>query len=538
MKIILFAASLLLSAHLFAQSGEIRRTGEILVQMTPGADVRTVTENRSDVRFRLVETLAPRWNMHLIAFDETNSDPQAALRMVRQLPGVLAAQFNHKSFERDLTPNDTYYNQQLDMDLIHAPEVWSATTGGLTPAGDTIVVAVLEKGALLTHPDIAGNRWHNRLEIPNNGKDDDGNGYIDDYGGWDVRTKSDTTSTNSNHGTGINGIIGAVGDNDQGVTGVNWHVKLMNLADVEYESEIIASYFYVDNMRRLYNQTNGQKGAFVVSTNASFGINNARPADYPLWCAVYDSLGLDGILSVAATTNQNTNVDTDGDMPTGCTSQYLIAVNNVDQNGVIWPSTGYGAASVDLAAPGENTYTTSNNGISSPSYGRLGGCSAATPHVTGSIALLYSLDCKVFTSDALTNPVGCATRVRDIVLQNTHPAPSLSGKNATGGYLDLSLCLAAVRKLCNGIVGPLSILNVQTHLDNGMLSVYYQTPDFEPYNFRVFNMLGQLLHEETLKPVQFGVNYVQYDMSQLPHAAYVMTICQGKNCTSRKFRNF
>src|SRR5690606_35239994 len=97
-----------------------------------------------------------------------------------------------------------------DMTLIGAPEAWDITTGGLSPANDTIVVAVLEKGALLSHPDLAPNRWHNWAEIPGNGLDDDNNGYVDDFGGWDARNGGDNTGTN-NHGTAVNGIIGARG---------------------------------------------------------------------------------------------------------------------------------------------------------------------------------------------------------------------------------------------------------------------------------------------------------------------------------------
>jgi hypothetical protein len=541
MKNVFLAVLTLLSVHLAAQSDAVRRPGEILVQLMPGASLQTIIETRSDVSFRLLETVAPNWRMYLLGFDETGNDPNRALELVRRIPGVQAAQFNHRSTERDLTPDDPSWSQQIEMDLIHAPEVWAATTGGLTPAGDTIVAAVLEKGSLLTHPDLVANRWHNWHEIPNNGIDDDGNGYIDDYAGYDVRTKNDSTGNKGDHGTGVNGIIGAVGNNGVGVTGVNWNVKLMNLSDVEYESEIIESYHYVDVMRRLYNTSNGKKGAFVVTTNASFGVDLGKPADHPLWCAVYDSLGQDGILSVAATTNANVNVDVDGDMPTQCPSQYLVAVNNVDQNGTKMPNTGYGTTSIDLAAPGNNTWTTANldpNGGNKPGYGRLGGCSAAAPHVTGAIALLYSLSCKVFTADALTNPAGCATRVREIILQNTQPEPTLAGFTVTGGYLNLSLALAAVRKLCNGVVGPLSFLSVRNSVDNGVLTVFYQTPDFENYNFRVFNMLGQLVHEETLIPSQFDINFVKYDMSNLPQGVYVMAICQGKTCITRKFRNF
>ncbi len=76
--------------------------------------------------------------------------------------------------------------------------------------------------------------------------------------------------------------------------------------------------------RQIYNETLGDSGTFVVSLNSSFGVNNAKPEDLPLWCAMYDSMGNAGILNVAATVNSNTNVDDAGDIPTTCPSPFLL----------------------------------------------------------------------------------------------------------------------------------------------------------------------------------------------------------------------
>jgi hypothetical protein len=73
----------------------------------------------------------------------------------------------------------------------------------------------------------------------------------------------------------------------------------MNVSGMDLESHIIEGYVYVFRTRKLYNQTNGAKGAFVVATNASFGFDNRKAADHPVWCAMYDSLGTVGVLSVA-----------------------------------------------------------------------------------------------------------------------------------------------------------------------------------------------------------------------------------------------
>jgi serine protease len=523
-----------------ASQGPEVKPGEMLVQFSGNIQNLCNNTDRAGCQLHLIQTVAEDWNIYLVGFDPKKTSPEAALQLVLTIPGVQHAQFNHRAPDRDLEPNDANWSLQDDMTLIKAPTAWDASTGGLTPAGDTIVIAVLEKGILFSHPDLAPNHWHNWGEIPNNQIDDDNNGYVDDYDGWNPRTLDDNngisqTST-GNHGTGVSGIMGAAGNNTIGISGVNWNVKLMGLYNVEYENEIIAAYQYVNKMRKTYNSSNGQKGAFVVATNASFGIDFAKPEDHPLWCAVYDSLGQNGILSVAATSNQNVNVDVEGDMPTRCTSEFLVTVTNITKLAVKAPSTGYGATSIDLGAPGTDTYTTSNNGLNSPGYGKLGGTSSATPHVSGSVGLLYSFKCTVFTSDALTNPVSCLRRVRDAILQNTEPNTTLQSITTTGGHLNLSRSLDAVRDICDGIVGVLDILEVRTTTDGNILDVFYQTPNFETYNFRVFNMLGQLMYEKKLEPEEFQANHYTFDVSNLPAGIYVMAINKGRNVTSRKFR--
>ncbi|MFN0036491.1 MAG: S8 family peptidase [Saprospiraceae bacterium] len=521
-----------------------RRLGEILIQLEPGATLQTALSelNRNkDAAFSLKKNVAKDWGMFLLQFDESQENSEQLLAIARRAPSVHSAQWNHKVQERSLEPNDTEWWRQGGMTLINAPEVWETSTGGLTLNGDTIVVAVLEKGALLTHPDLAPNRYWNWHETPDNGLDDDGNGFVDDFGGWNPQTQADDTGNNNFHGTAVHGIIGAKGNNEQGVTGVNWNVKLMNISGMDFESEIIQGYQYAGNMRRIYNQTNGAKGAFVVATNASFGFDEEKAIDHPLWCAVYDSLGKLGVLSVGATANDPVDVEVVGDMPTTCPSEYLISVTNITKSGAIDPDAGYGNISIDLGAPGTDTYSTFNSGGQGndiPSYSTINGCSAAAPHVTGGIALLYSLGCEPFTSDAITDPATCARRVRDVILNNTEPNTTLAGITTTGGHLDLGNALAGVREICDGaVVGPLELVEVRLAQGGSSLRVYYQTPNFQPYTFRVFNMLGQQLYEKQFTPLQFSESYTDFDfdMTYQPRGVYVVSIGRGDVIKSRKF---
>ncbi len=530
------------NAALAQSSKPERRPGEIIVQLEPGSSLQTALSelNRSgNGAFSLKKALAKDWNIFLLQMEGNLENSTQTLDLVRRAPSIHFAQWNHKVQERSLEPNDTEWWRQGDMTFINAPEVWETSTGGLTPNGDTIVVAVLEKGALLTHPDLAPNRWWNWNEIPNNDIDDDGNGFADDFGGWNPQTQADDLGTKGFHGTAVCGIIGARGNNSLGITGVNWNIKLMNISGMDYESEIIQGYEYVGNMRRIYNQTNGAKGAFVVATNASFGFDFERAADHPIWCAVYDSLGKVGVLNVGATINQNVDVDSQGDMPTTCPSEYLIAVTNISKTG-IKQGAGYGSNSIDLGAPGSDTYSTYNSGSQGndiPSYNTIGGCSAAAPHVTGGIALLYSLGCEPFTSDAITSPVACARRVRDVILNNTEPNTTLAGITTTGGHLDLANALSGVRKICDGaVVGPLELFEVRILQEGSGVRVYYQTPNFQPYNFRVFNMLGQQLFEKQWTPQQFSESYIdfEFETANLPRGVYIYSIGRGNAIKSIK----
>lgn len=511
------------------------KSNEILVQLK-GNDPYSLLQSQSFAPvFINWRPVAPEWRMYALLFDPAQHSLETAMAAAQKLPEVQFAQFNHRILERNVEPNDPSWSLQDDMTLIKADKAWDSSTGGISPNGDTIVVAVLEKGILFTHPDLAPNRWFNRGEIPGNKVDDDGNGYIDDFAGWNPRNLNDDTGTNGTHGTGVTGIIGAAGNNNQGVTGVNWNIKIMAICNIEFEDEIIAGYHYVNTMRRLYNQSGGKKGAFVVATNASFGIDNAQPEAHPLWCAVYDSTGINGILNIGATTNANSNVEITGDMPTRCTSQYLVAVNNVGKTGAKSLTTGYGKVSIDLGAPGTDTYTTANLGTNQPGYARLGGTSAATPHVTGAVGLLYSFNCKTLSSDALTDPAACARRVRDIILYNVEPEESLKSVTTTGGYLNLEKALAAVVKLCNGSVGQMKLLDLFTRENGKNITLFYQVPNFDPYYFKVYNTSGMLVHEETLHPLEFQANFVEFDASQLPNGTYYLTIGKGQKWVSRKF---
>lgn len=441
-------------------------SGQLLIRVHDKSGLRAIVTDLAEyegrpTEARIVQSVSPHMKIWVLGFND-DIDEKAFLETVQRHPAVHTAQVNHKVTMRATEPNDPQFGTQwqyvntgqsggtpgadIDMDL-----AWDITTGGVTPNGDTIVVAILDDGISLTHTDFEDNLWVNHGEIPNNGIDDDGNGYVDDYLGWNSQVNNDNISGGS-HGTPVAGIVGAKGNNGIGVAGVNWDVKLMIIKNNfnTNEAAVLAAYNYPLTMRMRYNETNGAEGAFVVSTNASWGVNFGQPSAAPLWCAFYDTLGVHGILNCGATINSNVDVDANGDLPTACPSDYLISVTNMNHNDVKVNQAGFGATTIDLGAFGANAFTTSNpNG-----YSGFGGTSGATPHVAGTIALLYSAPCPSLSALAQSDPGAAALLVKQYILEGTDPNASLEGITVTGGRLNVYNSLMLLMNNCGPCPPP------------------------------------------------------------------------------------
>ncbi|MEN9613573.1 MAG: hypothetical protein RLZZ628_4387 [Bacteroidota bacterium] len=441
---------------LFAQSAEHEK-GILLIQFVDSQSP-TILQKAFPMLESGTQISKPThiWSIH---FDPSKYDEQTLLKQVRQHSSVVAAQFNFLINFRATLPNDALFGNQwhlhntgannglADAD-IKATLAWDITKGGLTPDGDTIVVAIIDQGVQVTHPDLQQNIWINRSEIPDNAIDDDQNGYIDDYYGWNTATGTGEVNTNNVHGTQVAGVIGAAGNNQRGITGVNWNVKLMNLVTGGTDANIIAAYTYALEMRQQYQQSNGKRGAFVVVTNASFGRSNASPTDAPLWCNFYDALGQAGILNVAATANRNIDVDSQPDLPSQCPSDYLLMVtattNRDARNTLISNGAAYGANNIDVGAPGVDIYST----ISNNSYSQSTGTSFSTPIVTGIAALVYAAPCSDFTHFAKKNPAQGALLLKDFIMRGTDALPDLRNTTRSGGRVNAYKTLLNVLNYC------------------------------------------------------------------------------------------
>jgi subtilisin family serine protease len=364
---------------------------------------------------------------------------------LRKLRGIAAVQYNYRVRFR-ATPNDPRYGEQEEnYRRAGYEDMWFRTTGGQTISGTPIVTAILDSGFDAEHEDLLPNLWRNPGETAGDGVDNDRNGFIDDLHGWDFISGSPAFPVTT-HGTSVAGILGARGDNGVGVAGSNWQASLM-LFSIETVAEVVAAYEYILEQRRIFRSSGGQRGAFVVATNASFGVEGASCTDFPVWGAMYDRLGQEGILTAASVVNVDRDVENFGDMPVDCPSEFLIGVTNLDQDDRRFPSAGFGRLSVDLGAPGEGSFTT----LPDNRYGTFGSTSAAAPYVTGAIGLLYALDCDRLLEQALTDPPAAALRVRSALLTSVRTTEALENITVTGGVIDVA---AAADRLLADCVTP------------------------------------------------------------------------------------
>ncbi|HHS95162.1 MAG TPA: hypothetical protein ENJ45_01120 [Phaeodactylibacter sp.] len=361
--------------------------------------------------------------------------------------------------------------------------------------------------------------------------DDDENGFKDDYFGYNTVSMNGNLPLMSIHGTEVFGIMAAKADNGTGVAGVNWNVKLMPINNDLLFSEIVESYEYVLKMRKLYNESKGELGAFIVTTNASFG-TSGFPSDMPVfstWCEFYDSLGVAGILSVGATSNDAVDIDIEGDMPTSCTSDFLVTVTAISRTNALIG--GYSSTNIDIAAPGDNSPSTKpNNG-----YGNISGTSAAAPHVAGAIALLYSTPCEEWAQYARDDPPGAALLMKDFLLRSAAPLDALKGKSVSGGLLDVKGAFDEIQNYCGSFTGALDILTLRSSISDGTISIDYQTPKEGPYTLRVFDALGRLLIDMPLNLEAFDKKTLELDVRSFARGVYFLSIENVENIVAKPF---
>ena len=510
-----------------AQSQTLRKLkySEWIIKTNQSFDSRVLLQkNKKILKAKSLFRDLQLWGL---SFEDEKTEEEVRKELIG-FGGIYEITPNYQARWRN-TPNDPDFPSQWGMQTIRMLDVWDETTGGQAPNGHDIVVAVFDDGFQVNHSDLADNIWINTAEIEDNGIDDDMNGFVDDYYGWNATEDNDDHRLRS-HGTSVAGVIGAKGNNNNQVTGVNWDIKLMltsgGRSDMVSLFDVVKAHEYILRQRQIYNQTNGERGAYVVVSNYSGGAADLFPEDFPSWCEIYELLGQEGVLSVSSAPNTNTDVDIAGDLPSTCPTEFLIVTTNTDILDEKIPNSGFGSVSVDLGAPGEGTFTIGINDNTEPDFS---GTSASAPHVAGVIALLYSVICQEAYRESISSPTSIARIMRDAILEGVDPLRSLDNITTTGGRLN---ALTSLNIILNDIGDCCEISNVSTEIlsesclgsKDGIINISAES----------FDLGGPLIY--SLDGIGGITATPQPSFSNLDPGDYTITIydAQNENCLNEE----
>jgi subtilisin family serine protease len=358
----------------------------------------------------------------------SNTSVAQATAFFASQPGVVASGPDYV-IQIQRTPNDPSYSSLWGMNNtgqsggivdadIDAPEAWDLQTGTRAT-----IVGVIDTGIDYNHPDLAANMWRNPGETPNDGIDNDGNGFVDDVFGYDFANNDGNPMDDEGHGTHVAGTIGAVGNNGIGVVGVNWNTRLMALKFLDANgsgstSNAVRALNYAITMGA--HITNNSWGGGGPDSNLATAIARARTS---------------GQIFVAAAGNAGTNNNTTAFWPSNYSLTYdnVVSVASVDRNNNLSSFSNYGSTTVTLGAPGSSILSTTPNNT----YSTFSGTSMASPHVAGALALLRD-----------QNPTWTYTQLINKLKSSVDPLASLNGRTTTGGRLNV------FRMLDNGTVPP------------------------------------------------------------------------------------
>jgi subtilisin family serine protease len=344
-----------------------------------------------------------------------------AIRLYEADPSVEYVEPNYIFSVNELIPNDPFFYEQwnlhnfrqtggkqaADIDAVNA---WSISTDS-----NDYVVAVIDSGIEYTHEDLASNIWVNEVESNGlEGIDDDNNGYIDDIYGIDVFDQDTTPLDELGHGTHIAGIIGAAGNNDIGVAGINWNIKIMNCRflgpwGTGSLSGALECLEYVKTMKN--------RGVNIIATNNSYS-NSSYSVSH------YDAINAQSeILFFASAGNYSRDNDIYSTYPANYSLPNVISVASTDHNDEKAQTSNYGKKTVHVGAPGKDIMSTlpEYTHWGDSYYGNLSGTSMAAPHAVALAALLKS-----------QNPVRDWVQIKNLILTGGDKLKSLKNITVTG----------------------------------------------------------------------------------------------------------
>ena len=383
-----------------------------------GAKISDMNSDEIDDRYR--NLLKGR----MAKFELDRMTVKEALAKLKGNPAVLYAEPDY-IVHPAVTPDDSRYDElwglhntgqtggSVDAD-IDAPEAWETTTGS-----KDVVIGVIDTGIDYNHPDLAANMWVNPNEIPGDGIDNDGNGYVDDVHGINAIDGSGNPMDTGGHGTHVAGTIGAAGNNAEGVVGVNHEVSMIGCKFLGSEggttSDAIECINYFVELK--------QNGINVRATNNSWGGGGYSQA---LADALTASEAED-ILFIAAAGNDAYDNDETASYPTGYDHDTVMGIASTTHTDAMSGFSQWGLTTIDMGAPGSAILSTTPNNT----YSVYSGTSMATPHVTGAAALVWSL-----------NPELTALEMKALLMSTGDANADLAGKTVSGNRLNVNTALA------------------------------------------------------------------------------------------------
>jgi len=409
----------LASAEAFAFEEAPAVQGQLLVRFKDG-----VSKSAIDDAFQLLGNSAAKQvtpvdsQLYLVDLP-AGMDNATGLSLYNGFAAVALAEPNF-IYSAVAEPDDPMYFRLWGLPQISAPAAWDITTGDPS----VVILADTDTGAQYDHVDLTdrtsgrSNIWLNPGEICDDGIDNDGNGYIDDCVGWNFPANTPFPTDTNGHGTNTAGIMGAIGNNGIGVTGVNWDAQLMilKMGDGSFsESNIIPAIDYSWQM--------GTRDGTHAIINASWG---GRGRSAFIEAAIQRANDAD-VLFVTAAGNNGTNNDLIPFYPCNYDIANIICVANTKQDDTLYEGTNpnvpsnWGPTTVHLGAPGTNITST----YPGNRYVAYWGTSQASPHVAGTAGLVWSV-----------NPGLAMAAVKAAILNSVDPVDALADKVITGGRLN------------------------------------------------------------------------------------------------------